>query len=61
MRCSMLCLATIAIVLGATPASADGLLCGRGWHYSWTYFKCVQNRHRCAAGTHWVSLLKVCV
>ena len=38
-----------------------GLLCGGGWHYSFAYFKCVRNRHRCAAGTHWISLLKTCV
>lgn len=38
-----------------------GLLCGNGWHYSFYYFKCERNRHRCPAGTHWISLLKVCV
>ena len=46
-------------VISTIPAR--GLLCGNGWHYSFYYFKCERNRHRCPAGTHWISLLKVCV
>ena len=40
---------------------ANGLLCGRGWHWSYFYFKCERNRHRCPNGKHWISLLRVCV
>jgi len=39
----------------------DGLLCGRGWHWSYVYLKCERNRHRCPAGKHWISLLRTCV
>jgi hypothetical protein len=47
----------------ASPVSepANGLLCGRGWHWSYFYFKCERNRHRCPDGKHWISLLKVCL
>jgi len=40
---------------------ARGLLCGRGWHWSYAYFKCERNRHRCPAGKHWISIIKTCV
>ena len=46
----------------ASPVAepARGLLCGNGWHWSYAYFKCERNRHRCPAGKHWISLLKTC-
>ena len=50
----------------ATPGDqslipVDGLLCGSGWHWSFAYFKCERNRHRCPAGEHWISLIRTCV
>jgi len=44
-----------------SPIPVNGLLCGRGWHWSYPYFKCERNRHRCPAGKHWISLLRTCV
>jgi hypothetical protein len=58
---TVLLLTAIAMIAGAAPAPANGLLCGSGWHYSYYDFKCIRNRHHCPAGKHWISLLKVCV
>jgi hypothetical protein len=56
-----LLIAVLALFEFSAPASANGLLCGRGWHWSYVYFKCERNRHHCPAGKHWISIIKTCV
>jgi len=54
-------MAALVLLAAAAPASANGLLCGRGWHWSYAYFKCERNRHHCPARKHWISIIKTCV
>jgi len=61
MRSFCLLMAGLALVAMATPAGANGLLCGRGWHWSYAYFKCERNRHHCPAGKHWISIIRTCM
>ena len=60
-RSLCLAVAMLATLEATAPANANGLLCGRGWHWSYVYFKCERNRHHCPAGKHWISIIKTCM